>query len=209
MGYLRLARCRCDPEEEEPPEEFGARAGFGRRRLESLLALRRRLRRFSRVDPREPGEGTWRRRPPVADPARRLRLLRLRACAVARSETSSPPSPAPSPAPPRRPPVRRASRWGVGKVNEHSAWGGSAYNSGFGVARSSPEHGGVLGAVDCTAFYFKYHLHLHAVPVEGRGADSLSNQLEHGSQLSVRSACSPPPIYILRALVFSRKVKTP
>ena len=62
----------------------------------------------------------------------------------------------------------------MGKVNEHSAWGGSAYNSGFGVARSSPERGGVLGAVDCTAFYFKYHLHLHAVPVEGRGADSLS-----------------------------------
>ena len=61
----------------------------------------------------------------------------------------------------------------MGKVNEHSAWGGSAYNSGFGVARSSPERGGVLGAVDCTAFYFKYHLHLHAVPVEGRGADSL------------------------------------
>ena len=62
----------------------------------------------------------------------------------------------------------------MGKVNEHSAWGGSAYNSGCGVARSSPERGGVLGAVDCTAFYFKYHLHLHAVPVEGRGADSLS-----------------------------------
>ena len=62
----------------------------------------------------------------------------------------------------------------MGKVNEHSAWGGSAYNSGFGVARSSPERGGVLGAVDCTAFYFKYHLHLHAVPVEGRGADSLT-----------------------------------
>ena len=62
----------------------------------------------------------------------------------------------------------------MGKVNEHSAWGGSAYNSGFGVARSSPERGGVLGAVDCTAFYFKYHLHLHAVPVEGRGADSLN-----------------------------------
>ena len=62
----------------------------------------------------------------------------------------------------------------MGKVNEHSAWGGSAYNSGFGVARSPPERGGVLGAVDCTAFYFKYHLHLHAVPVEGRGADSLS-----------------------------------
>ena len=185
MGYLRLARCRCDPEEEEPPEEFGARAGSGRRRLESLLALRRRLRRFSRVDPREPGEGTWRRRPPVADPARRLRLLRLRACAVARSETSSPPSPAPSPAPPRRPPVRRASRWGVGKVNEHSAWGGSAYNSGFGVARSPPVRGAVLGAVDCTAFYSKYHLHLHAVPVEGRGADSL--------RLVPRGHGKPPP----------------
>ena len=65
----------------------------------------------------------------------------------------------------------------MGKVNEHSAWGGSAYNSGFGVARSPPERGGVLGAVDCTAFYSKYHLHLHAVPVEGRGADSLRPQL--------------------------------
>ena len=64
----------------------------------------------------------------------------------------------------------------MGKVNEHSAWGGSAYNSDCGVARSSPERGGVLGAVDCTAFYFKYHLHLHAVPVEGRGADSLTPQ---------------------------------